>query len=117
MSERVVRCREAVDRLPEGSILSSREYIELGEISQAWHVAALQLDGSPAQEQAQLAENLLEPLEQHRLHVHPDRLRQLGSPDARSLLGERVDAAIRKHCSLCTSCRAYVTPGVIDLAA
>jgi hypothetical protein len=117
MSERVARCQAAVDRSPEGSLLSAREYITLGEINQAWHVAALQLDAGSAKQQAELAESLLSPLEQHRPHVHPARLALLGRADAISTLGERVHRAMLVHCMLCTSCRAHVTPGVSELAA
>lgn len=110
VGERVARCRAAVERTPEGSMLSAREYFELGEVSQGWHVAALQLDHGPAKEQAQLAESLMAPLEPH-LHIHPERLALLNQPDAKVRLGTSVHAAMRVHCDRCSRCCAYATPG------
>ena len=87
-----------VEKAMRKGAFTAEEYLELGEIKQAWELARAQLIDSGGE--------VLAAAERDALHLSPKRLEVLASPDADELLGPRVARRMRVHLGHCTSCEA-----------
>jgi hypothetical protein len=115
-SERVEHCRAAF-AVPGRDGFPATDYLALGEITQAFHAAALALEKDcPARQRAERVERLTQPLADLRTHIHPDRLRAFNSPDRVDTLGRNVSSAIAEHLSECTTCSSLVDSTTDDLS-
>lgn len=117
VADRVPRVRAALKRQACGG-LSPLDLLSLGEIASAWRSAALNMDQGPAHDRATAAMRLAEPAAKRAPHISPERLAQLGLPDADDVLGPTVARNMHQHLGTppCAKCgRAAERLGLGDM--
>jgi hypothetical protein len=96
---------DRIDELMNEGEFSPSEYLQLGEIAEAWR-SALRLLDTPAADRARRihAENPY--VDESAPHLSPMRLEMLARPNSTELLGARTEARMREHLDLCHVCKA-----------